>query len=140
MWSIAVGVFVVLACVSGLHVYWGQGGLWPAKSEAELVKTVVGSPKFDRLPPAVITYGVAVLIFAAALMPGLHLMQVFPDALSRAALWVLVVVFLGRGAVTYCVPPVFNGATEPFRSLNIRYFSPLCLMLGVGYLVFALYS
>ncbi|MEE9387805.1 MAG: DUF3995 domain-containing protein, partial [Paracoccaceae bacterium] len=98
MTALAGILFFTLASISLLHFYWGWGGLWPAKNVADLVKTVAGSP-FDRMPPAGLTYGVAVLIFIAALMPGLHLMQVLPDVLSRAALWVLVVVFLGRGAV-----------------------------------------
>jgi hypothetical protein len=56
---------------------------------------------------------------------------------GRFGLWALVAVFLGRGLVTYVLPGMAKKTSEPFRSLNARYFSPLCLALGVEFLVVA---
>jgi len=39
---VAALLCALLLVIAGLHTYWGLGGLWPAKSAAELARTVVG--------------------------------------------------------------------------------------------------
>jgi len=51
-------------------------------------------------------------------------------------MWTLALVFLGRGVEGYL--PAMAKAEQPFPQLNRRYYSPLCLVLGLGFLVLVL--
>ena len=137
---VAAAILVVLATISGLHLYWAIGGLWPARSEEELVKTVIGSVSTSKMPPQWLTMMVATMILLAGLVPLAVLSGWLPAWLSAYALTISTAVFLLRGAVSYVVPSLGRKMSEPFRTLNLRYYSPLCLLLGSGFamiLVFA---
>ncbi|NOX72362.1 MAG: DUF3995 domain-containing protein [Alphaproteobacteria bacterium] len=131
MIALAGGMFAVLAGIAALHLYWAFGGLWPATSPTELARTVIGS---DGMPGRGLTILVAALILTAGAWPLVHLNGLVPAGFSRLGLWALVAVFLARGLVTYALPGTAQKTSEPFRSLNARYFSPLCLALGVGFM------
>lgn len=143
---IAFGIFLVLTLVSALHVYWALGGLWPASSPEALSQMVVGDPRFDRMPPANLTLMVAGLIFSAGIV-ALARARVVPLPFVR--LWglgalVLALVFLSRAgygiavASGIIVPEV--PLTEPFATLDWQFYSPLCLLIGVGFVVLAIHS
>jgi len=140
MMALALGLFVILTLVSALHFYWALGGLWPGRDRQSLAETVIGDGARRDMPPAWLTLAVAVLIFAAGLLPVLSLAGLpfgLPDWIAQAGLWALAIVFVGRGAVTYILPAQAAAMTEPFVTLNRRYFSPLCLLLGAGYAILA---
>lgn len=139
MLTIAIVLFLALSGIAALHFYWAFGGLWPGKTPQELANTVIGSKNYARVPGASITLVVSGLIFGAGLLPLAYLSSILPDLWTRVFLWLLVVVFIGRGLVTYLWRPVFSDATEPFRTLNYRYYSPLCLLLGSGILAIVVY-
>ena len=61
----------------------------------------------------------------------------FGLSVRSVGLWALVVVFAGRGFATYLPTPLAQ-AVEPFRTLDRRFYAPLCLSLGIGYLLIAL--
>ncbi len=129
---VALGLFAILGFVAGLHVYWAVGGYWPAKDRAGLPKTVIGVTG-DRMPPAAITLLVAGLIGTAALLPVLGVLGIGPVFWVHAGLAVLCLVFLLRGVAGY-LPAFQTGLNqEPFATRNRRYYSPLCLILGLGY-------
>lgn len=121
--------FAVLSATAALHAYWAFGGLWPATSEAELVRTVIGIER-DRMPSFAMTLLVAALIFAAGAF-GLVRGVLGWDSLVfiRTPLGALTAIFLLRGAASYLPGPLANAA-EPFAQLNALYFSPLILLLG----------
>ncbi len=135
--GIAGGIAAILGATALLHVYWAAGGLWPARSEAELVARVIGASA-DKMPPRWLTFAVAVLIALAGLWPFVFLGMVslpVPEWLVTRGMWGLCGIFLLRGAVTY-VPGLWQGPDRvPFFRLNRRYFSPLILAIGLGYLV-----
>lgn len=140
---IAFGIFLILTLVSAVHVYWAFGGLWPASSPQAFSEMVVGDPRFDRIPPASMTLVVAALIFCAGIV-GLVRARVMPLPFGR--LWgvgtlILALVFLSRagygiaiasGAIVPEVP-----LTEPFATLDLQFYSPLCVLIGAGFLVLA---
>jgi len=127
---------VILLMVAALHFYWAVGGFWPGHDEASLTRTVIGATNMSTMPPRWLTIAVSLCIFAAALFP-LMWSELMPDLLPGSLLglgmWVLVLVFIGRGIAGYL--PFFHksNAAEPFATLNRKYFSPLCLMLGASF-------
>ena len=129
---------LTLGVIAAFHAYWAFGGLWPARSEAELVRTVIGITRAEVMPPAATTLIVVGLILAAA---GFAVARITIDPPSlvfvRIPLGVISLVFLARGIAAY-LPGPFARASEPFATLNALYFSPLVLVLGMAFAFLAL--
>lgn len=124
-------VAVCLLLLALLHVHWGFGGAWPARTRAELGPKVVGTPPSDAMPnlPACLT--VAGLLVVAAGLIALAGFSREPSWVWRVGSAGVGIVLLVRGLGGY-----FDGrlrpATrdQPFYALNRRIYSPLCLILA----------
>lgn len=127
-------LLVVFVALAGLHVYWGLGGLWPGKTEADLLARVVGL-KRGAMPGFAACLAVALALLSAAYIiavrqgaPRLGL----PEALWTVGYWGVVLVFLLRGIAAYA-PGVFSYAIgTPFYDLNRHYYAPLCLAIAAA--------
>ncbi|HFQ15114.1 MAG TPA: DUF3995 domain-containing protein [Rhodobacteraceae bacterium] len=135
---IATGMALSLWAAALLHLFWAFGGLWPARSEPELVRMVIGS-RSAAMPPKGVTLAVAVLIGLAGFWPlvmtgrgGLPV----PAGICAFGGWGLAAVFLLRAGLGYW--PGLWAAELPFYRLNRRYFSPAILAIGAGYVVLSL--
>ncbi|MEM9634576.1 MAG: DUF3995 domain-containing protein [Pseudomonadota bacterium] len=147
--SVAGVLFLVLAGISALHLYWGFGGLWPARDEASLVRMVVGAKGMRQMPGRALTVVVAALIAIAGVLPLLSAgilsnpaAKVFPPELLAIVMSFLLagigLVFLGRGVLSYTTYFSHMQAEEPFMTLDKRYYAPLCLALGAGFMFLVL--
>jgi hypothetical protein len=126
--------FLTLTATALIHAYWGFGGLWPATTEPELVRTVIGINTSESMPSLPMTLIVAALIFIAGGFAFVSGILKWNSAIFlRFPLIVLTAIFIFRGAYTYWPNSPLATATEPFATLNAHYFSPLILMLGLGF-------
>jgi hypothetical protein len=133
MTILMVMISAVLLSLAGLHVLWGIGFWFPIRDEAALVRAVVGAKGATRMPGAIPCALVAVLLIWAAAAPW------WGESLARTlSVWLFTLVFLGRGALAYL--RVWRQMTpqEPFARLDRQYYGPLCLLLGLGFLLLAL--
>ncbi|MEM9014295.1 MAG: DUF3995 domain-containing protein [Pseudomonadota bacterium] len=136
---VAVLLFLSLISMAALHAFWAFGGLWPGSTERELIDTVVGDPRLQEMPSQVLTVFVAAMLLTSAVI------ALFAGGLLTAPGWLAIsasmavgIVFLSRGIVgLFFFEKVFWQSVEPFTTLNLRYYSPLCLALGVGFLILA---
>ena len=141
MTAIALPLTIALAAIAAIHAYWAAGGLWPGRTERELVDTVVGDPRLSRMPPAWLTAFVAALLAGLAAWPLLlapiaaHLIS---PSLTMVATLLAAMVFLGRGAAGYVLAVRRMNSAEPFATYDRRFYSPLCIVLGVGFVALAL--
>lgn len=127
-------LLVVFVALAGLHVYWGLGGLWPGKTEADLLARVVGLQR-GAMPGLAACLAVTLALLSAAYIiavrqgaPRLGL----PEALWTVGYWGVVIVFLLRGIAAYA-PGVFSYAIgTPFYDLNRHYYAPLCLAIAAA--------
>jgi hypothetical protein len=133
--AVAYVLALVLAGVALLHAHWASGGLWPAASEPELIRQVFGDAR-RHLPPAWTIWTVAGLIGitgawplllasgAAAPLPG-HVASVIGAVIG--------LIFLARGGAGYL--PAWRSAhpLQPFATLDMALYSPLCIAIGAGY-------
>lgn len=132
-------LFGVLSLIATVHVYWGFGGLWPAQSVEELIHTVIGDPRFERMPPIWMTLIVAGAIFAAGwiALERANIVRILPRWMATLGCWVLIAVFGLRGLSSFLVawnildasPPF----TEPFATLDVWIYGPLCLLIAMGF-------
>ncbi len=138
MVQISILIFVVLSVTAGIHVLWGLGNTWPLRTKQELVNAVVGAKGMMRMPGMGLTLMVAFGIAAAgvfALWGGGVVELPLPKWMRITSLAVLAAIFLLRGAASYLPFGPITDTVEPFRTLNMRYYGPLILAIGVGYLV-----
>lgn len=134
----ASAICLVLSVISALHAYWAYGGLWPGRDEASLVKSVIGAPGLETMPPTGLTMAVALLIFIAGLLPPMFVSGV-PSGLPANLVWtgmvVLATIFLVRGSLAFL--PIFRRRhpQEPFATLDRHIYGPLCLLIGAAYVI-----
>ena len=134
---ISIILFTILTIVSLLHVGWAFGMAWPAKTRAALPAVVVGTPVGSFMPSTPLTLFVAAAIFGlgvAALWGAGVLSFGVLNAHRSWVLFLIMSVFFLRGVLTYMPFGPLQAAVQPFRTLDFRYFAPLCLLLAAGYL------
>lgn len=136
---ISVVLSICLIAISMLHALWALGSPWPMKSDQELVKAVVGAEKRIEMPAKWQSALVALLLLCAAIWP--HVIEqslvvpLLPPMLIAVGGWALTAVFLGRGLIG--LTPWFHRLLpeEPFCTNNRNLYSPLCILIGTGYLI-----
>ncbi|MDX8466737.1 DUF3995 domain-containing protein [Mesorhizobium sp. VK23B] len=138
---LAFALSLVLLLITTLHVYWGIGGIWPGSDAKSCARAVVGFRGVDEMPSAFASFAVAACLALATLWP-LALEDVFAspfpkEGLAATAL-VIGLVFLGRGIAGFT--PWWRRLTpeQPFARLDQRLYSPLCLLIGLGFAVLAI--
>jgi hypothetical protein len=140
--AIVIPISAILGAVAALHLYWATGGLWPGRSPRQLVDTVIGNPHRKEMPPAWLIALVGVALAATAALPlivtpavwfALNLpLMVWWRAID-VAFWVALV-FLARGIAGYL--PFWRRLhpAQPFATLDVLLYSPLCLLLGLTFI------
>ena len=138
MTVLASVVALVLAAIAALHAYWGFGGVWPGTDEKSCARAVAGFRGIEKMPPPPAALAVTLALLAAAaiaLVLGGVIALDLPAWLLALAGVAAAAVFIGRGLAGFT--PAWRRLTPelPFARNDVRYFSPLCLMLGAGLLV-----
>ena len=137
----AFALSAVLLLIAFAHVYWGIGGIWPGIDGASCARAVVGFRGVRAMPSASACFSVSACLALATLWP-LALRDVFAtpfDKTGLAATAVLIgLVFLGRGTLGFTPWWRRLAPEQPFARLDKRYYSPLCLLVGIGFIVLAL--
>lgn len=124
-------IFAVMAFVviGGLHLLWAMRVWWPIANEGHLARSVAGFPGITRMPPPAACLGVAGAAFCVALIL-LSALRAPPPPLLGLVLWGAGVVLMLRGAVGFTGIWARLTPEQPFRRLDRRIYSPLCLVLG----------
>ena len=134
-------IAVVLLVIGFVHFLWGLRIYWPGGDETALARKVVGAAGITAMPaPLQCHLVVLAMIIAAgdALLLGGTLGSTFgPGSVPN---WLIIavgcgggLVFLLRGVAGFVPAWARLTPEEPFRTLDRRYFAPLCLLLGAGF-------
>ena len=127
-------MFVLLLAVSAAHLVWSIGQTWPIRDEKLLAQTVVGTRDIERMPPRLTSLAVAVgTLVAGVLALSLADHDSGGPVLTLVGL-ALAGLFLGRGVLGYTAWWALRTPQPNFRLNDRRVYSPLCLLLGAGFL------
>jgi len=134
---IAIAIAVFLATAIGFHTYWGLGGQYAR--HVSVPHKIDGTPLF--VPSALATLSVALILLfmlAALAIYSLRLDVSLPRAWLRALIAALAFVFLARGLSWHPYVGLFKTVriTE-FGRKDTWFYSPACVLAGVGLLVLA---
>jgi hypothetical protein len=137
MSALAIVLSATVYGIAILHAAWGLGSHWPAAGAEHLAKSAVGTPGITRMPSPASCLFVAALLAGVASWPlfaaGL-LAETWPRWLTPLAGAGIAAIFLGRGIAGYTHLWRRRFPEQPFAAYDRRYYSPLCLALGAGYL------
>tara|TARA_R110002124_G_scaffold114535_63_gene269908 strand:- start:17268 stop:17699 length:432 start_codon:yes stop_codon:yes gene_type:complete len=127
-------MFVLLLAISVAHLMWSIGQTWPIRTEKLLAQTVVGTRDIQRMPPRLLSFAVALAMLVAGIL-ALSLADHDSGGLPLTLLGLpLAATFLGRGIVGYTSWWAEKTPESNFRLNDRRVYSPLCLLLGAGFL------
>lgn len=125
-----------LGAAAAVHFAWARGSTWPRESDDELADLVVG--KRPMPPPASsAAVGVALTGAAAAVLVGAHTGPASRiGGAARLATRIAARALRARGVggllMTSAGLATSGQATEEFRRMDQRFYSPLCLALSAG--------
>jgi len=136
MIALAIILTVVLAAIAALHAYWGFGGVWPGSDAADCARRTGGFRGARSMPGPAACFAVAAALAIAALIPIFLTRQLGMLALLAGV--GVALVFLGRGVAGFT--PAWRRLTpeQPFATLDVRYYSPVCLAIGAGFVALIL--
>lgn len=126
---LSVALSGVLVVIAALHLLWALGFWWPIRDETELARAVVGGRGITHMPGAL---PCAIVAVALAFFASLPWTPLFP--MQANLMFLIALVFLVRGAVTYLPAWRRLRPAEPFARLDRRVYGPLCLAIGAGFL------
>lgn len=133
---LAALVGATLLVIAALHLVW-VASPWPLATRADLARDVVGRPD-GSLPraqfvPATLAVGVALGVAALLVaQDGGALASPLSEGIARGGTWVVAAVFGARGVFGLVESSAGLGDhPASYRRLDLRIYSPLCLVLGV---------
>jgi hypothetical protein len=139
--AVAIVLSVVVLCIALLHAHWALGGVWPAANAERLAKAAAGTHGIRRMPSTAASLIVAGLLLAVAVWPSFA-MRMLPEAWPHWLTWLagvaIAAVFVGRGLAGYTSVWRRRFSEQPFARLDRAAYSPLCLVLGAGFIVLLL--
>ena len=131
---LAALVGVALLAIAIAHLLWSLGIMWPIRDPQLLARTVVGFPGISRMPPRYMSFGVFLITLAACIIA----FSVADHASGGLPLTLLALlgglVFLARGGLGFTSGWAARTPEQPFRDLDRKTYSPLCLGIGAGFL------
>ena len=134
---LASAIAVVLFAIAALHAYWGVGGVWPGSDARSCARTVGGFTGATAMPGPAACFAVAAAILVVAIVAlaqaGLIRLPLPPVAITTATFGAALV-FVARGIAGYTAAWRRLTPEQPFAALDMRYYSPLSLAIGVGLL------
>ena len=128
----ALLLFIGVGALAVIHAMWGMGSHWPEASEEALALGVVGDGR-RRMPPPWQCFAVALALAAMAVWPWYVLGRI-GDHFVLAGTYTIAGIFMARGIAGFSARWKTHFTAEPFATRNRRYYSPYCLLLGVGYI------
>ena len=131
----AIVLAAILAIIGVLHFCWAAEIYWPFRSREELVRKVLSG---TDVPSAAATAVVAVLLVIAgylALAVRWQALRFVPDWCYEWGIWGLAAVLFLRAVVD---PLMTRDGHAEYKRLNLRVYSPLCLVLTALAVVTAL--
>jgi hypothetical protein len=129
---LAILLFAGVGAIAALHASWGLGSHWPEESEEAAARAFVGDGR-RRMPKPAMCFAVALALFAVALWP-LYAIGHLDDLLTVQGSFAIAGVFFARCIAGYSRKWRDHFTAEPFARRDRRYYSPLCLLLGVAYI------
>ncbi|QGK74692.1 DUF3995 domain-containing protein [Flavobacterium sp. SLB02] len=133
-------LFLIFMTLSSLHFYWGFGGKWGSRAVVPTKEN--GIPVF--VPRTILTFVVAVglLCFGLFYLINYGFIEMsFPIWLDKTGFWIIASIFILRAIGDFNYVGFFKKhKSSKFAINDTKYYSPLCLLIGIFTLVLEFYN
>jgi len=131
---IAILLFIIFLFLAGIHIYWALGGLWGSDA---VIPTKENNVKV--LNPSVLsTFIVAFGLLGFGLVVLLNVVELdyklpsWLDIIYKYGLWVIAGIFILRATGDFNYVGFFKKHKQTnFGRNDTKYYSPLCLIIGI---------
>lgn len=133
--TISIILFLIFLSLSSIHFYWGFGGRWGT----EAVYPTKGQNISPKIPGPIPTFIVAFGLMSFALLVLVRsgiIHFTLPVWLQKYGLWVIAGIFILRAIGEFKYLGFFKKYKQTkFGQNDTKYYSPLCLAIGVLMLI-----
>jgi len=138
--AIAILLFIIFLFLASLHIYWAVGGRW---GWTAAVPTREDNARlFSPGPIATLLVAAGLLLMGLiVLIKGGLIPLALPMLIDRYACWLIAFIFIGRAIGDFRYIGFFKKLTKTeFAKNDTRYYSPLCLIIGILTILLALHK
>lgn len=137
---VAYLLFLIFISLAAIHFYWGFGGLWGSGA----VFPIKSNDMPPIMPGSVPTFIVALGLLTIALFILLEVGFVslfIPSWVNEFGLWMIAGIFILRSIGEFKYVGFFKKIKHTaFGEMDTKYYSPLCLIIGVLTILLAVVS
>lgn len=128
---IAIVLFLVFAALSVLHFYWAFGGKWA--SRAVVPTNSYGEPLFIPRVISTLIVAIGLMCFSLSYLIKYGFIGIsLPEWLDKYGFWIIIFIFILRAIGDFNYVGFFKKHKHSeFALKDIKYYSPLCLLIGV---------
>lgn len=136
---IAFLLFLIFLCISSIHFYWAAGGKWGS----DAVLPTKADNNIKVLNPGIVStlivaFGLLGFSFFILIVTKLVTFSL-PQWLTTYGLWIIAGIFILRAIGDFNYVGFFKKIKHTkFGESDTKYFSPLCLVIGVLTIILAL--
>jgi Protein of unknown function (DUF3995) len=125
---------IILIAIAGIHFYWAFGGRWGANAA---IPEIEGLKAFKPGPFATAIVAIAFLGFASLYLVKINVINIpYPTWILKYGILILAGIFLVRAIGDFKYVGFLKSIKESqFADLDTKYYSPLCLFLGINSLI-----
>lgn len=128
---ISILLFSTFAFLAGIHFYWAFGGRWGSQAVFPTKNDIIEQKLPGVLPTLIVAFGLLAIGFFV-LKKGAVLNFEIPSWLDKYGLWGIAGIFIIRAIGDFKYAGFFKKIKYTKFGINdTKYYSPLCLLLGI---------
>jgi hypothetical protein len=135
---IAMILFLIFLFISAIHFYWAFGGTWGSDSVLPTKENNIKVLNPSVLSTIIVAFGL--LGFGLFILIKSSILEFnLPNWLNQYGLWIIASIFILRAIGDFNYVGFFKKIKQTkFGKNDTKYFSPLCLLIGILTLILEL--
>ena len=131
IFAIGMLLFSIFIFLSAIHFYWGLGGKWGAS--ASVPTNEDGEKVINPKPLDCFVVAIGLSVFATFVLAKTQLFSMaFPTVILNYGVSVITGIFMLRAIGEFRYVGFFKKIKNtPFGQRDTKYYSPLCLLIGI---------
>ena len=127
----ALLLFLIFLLLSSIHFYWALGGRWGSEAIIPVKDGNVKAMMPGLLPTLIVAFGLLAFGFFILIKSGLINISL-PLWLEKSGLWIIAGIFILRAIGEFKYVGFFKKIKlTKFGQNDTKYYSPLCLLIGI---------
>lgn len=128
---IAIILFLIFLFLASVHFYWSLGGRWGSGAVIPTKDDHVKLMMPGVVPTLIVAFGLLGFGFFILIQAGIISVSL-PQALNRYGLWIIAGIFILRAIGDFNYVGFFKKIRQTkFGRNDTKYYSPLCLLIGL---------